>query len=84
MADKLTKAQADALCTLATGQASYSTWGGSLITRLPKGIASRATLYALEARGFAESRRDGGSTVWSITDAGRAALSKAEGREGES
>jgi hypothetical protein len=79
---KLTKAQIAALNILSERNISYLTWGGQLYTSLPKGIRSRETLYVLGRMGLAKwTSKRGTDTNWSITDAGRAALSSTAGRE---
>lgn len=76
---KLTAAQQKALEILGTGYVEYSAWGGKLMTRLPDGIRSRATLWGLSKLGLANCQPLGTSTVrYTLTHAGRQALKSGE------
>lgn len=77
---KLTKAQIAALRAMPF---TYTTWGGELMTSLPAGVRSRLTLTALYRLGLADSHHAGTRDTWSVTDAGRAALSQADPTQGE-
>lgn len=54
---------------------SFATWGGELKTPLPEGV-TRQTLRILRRKGLAVSERDWAVWEWSITDAGREALTR--------
>lgn len=72
---KLTKAQQTALEILGTGYVEFDTWGSKLMTSLPKGIRTRATLWRLYELGLIKGQQLGASTVrYTITDAGHTAL----------
>ena len=75
---KLTEAQRRALEAMPL---EYSTWGTELFGPLPDGVRSRATLEALQRRGYAAHTAGAMQNVWHITDAGRAALSEAQKEE---
>lgn len=77
-ATRLTDAQKRALLILADSPVSYTVWGNELFTPLPSGIKSRGTLWALHRHGLVRTWVAKNSTMWAITDAGRAALSKAQ------
>lgn len=71
MMPKLTEAQRRALEAMPL---EYTTWGPDLFGPLPEGVKSRATLEALQRRGFATHTVGAMQNIWHITPAGRAAL----------
>jgi hypothetical protein len=78
---RLTPAQVRALRALAKhpgGAISIAMRGGKPLGWMPSGIWSTATLHALSRRGLASMRYAGAGEHWSITEAGRSALSEAE------
>lgn len=77
--DKLTEAQRRALGVLAKGPVAFAEWGGRPTSRMPDGIRSRSTLWALQDKGLATPSRNFPRTTWTITPAGRAALGGTDG-----
>lgn len=75
---KLTKAQVKALRVLGRGRIEIVSWGGKLMTSLPGGIRSRATLDALTDRGLVDCRHGAMREEWTITPAGLSALAEQE------
>ena len=69
---KLTKAQIRALSVLPV---TITTWGGRPFAGMPEGIKSRATLHALNRLALVGVTHEGLKEKWTITPAGRAALS---------
>ena len=72
---KLTKAQMRALALLPV---TIPTWGGTVFGRMPEGINSRTTLFALRKSGLASVHYEGLREKWSISPAGRLALEKSK------
>lgn len=72
---KITDAQRRALAAMPF---SYSVWGDRLITSLPKGVRTTATLFALQRLGLASVSYDIAARNWRATEAGRKMLEETE------
>ena len=72
---KITDAQRRALAAMPF---SYSKWGDKLMTSLPDGVYTTATLFALMRMGLASVGYDRAIGYWRATDAGRKMLEETE------
>jgi len=79
-AGKLSKAQAKALQVLSENEIRFMTWGTELYAGDTRGV-TRSTLGALLRKKLAHVAYVSNWQTWSITDAGRLALSRAKGEE---
>lgn len=77
MSERVTKAQAAALRVLSEAGISFTTWGTEIHAGDMRGV-TRATLGALLRKKLAYVAYVGNRQNWTITDAGRAALSQSQ------